>query len=347
MKLRRLVKIIPILLLVSCLDPIDFSIDQGLTQGISIDAKLIASSPPQLRMVAERLFNYDLNSRQRVSMKSVLLENSLGERIEIPQGATGVYYLEIEDPGFTVEDGISYRLVITQIDGAMMETAFEPLWSIPQSSELDKSLIEVERIDASLGLVTIPAFQISATIPAESSEPEAKARMRWDMQETYRLTDDSSRVCYLTGNHDVLNVRVFDGNILQGGGSVPLTQRSITPFLAEGYYMSAIRESLSETAFTHWQNLETVVEREGGQFEPTAGRLATNYRYISDNPPGEIFGFFYATTQDTSRIYISPDEAGSPTPFCQIEVDGPAFPCENCLEDEGATLTKPVWWIAD
>lgn len=335
-------------LMVSCLDPINLGVDGGLTQGISIDAKLVASNPPQFRMVAERLFNYDLNSRQRISMRSVSLENSLGERVEIPQRGTGIYFLEIEDPGFTIEDGISYRLLITQVDGPMMETTFEPLWSIPESTTLDKSSIEIERIDPRLGLVTIPAFEITGTVPLQSSEPDANARMRWDMQEIYALTDDSSKVCYLSNNQDIFNVRVFDTNLLSSAGSVPLTQGPITPFMAEGYYFIAIRESLSETAYTHWKNLETVVEREGGQFEPTAGRLATNFEYVSENPPGDIFGFFYATTQDTSRIYISPEDAGNPTPFCLIPVEmPPAFPCGNCLEQEGATLIRPAWWVED
>ena len=339
---------VPLLAISACLDPLDLKLDAGVAQGISIDAKLVASSPPQLRMLAERLFNYDLNSRQRISMQSVWLENSEGDHIEIPQRGTGIYFLEIEDPNFVVSDGIQFRLVITTINGSVIESDFEPLWSLSGESNLEKSLVEVERIDPSLGLVRTQVFQIDGRVTQASSEPNANARMRWDMQETFRLKDDLDQVCYLTNNRGITNVRVFDTNVVTGVGTVPLLSLSLSPFMAEGYYAVAMRESLSSTALKYWQNLETVVERSGGQFEPTAGRLSTNYTYVSEDPPGEIFGFFYATTQDTSHLYISPDEAGNPTPFCLIPVPmGPAFPCGDCLEHQNSTLTKPTWWVAD
>ncbi|MBX2815380.1 MAG: DUF4249 domain-containing protein [Saprospiraceae bacterium] len=332
-----------------CLDSIDVRLDEGLQEGLVIDSKLVAGEPSVFTLQTSKIFNYELESGRLVTMKRVILQNDLGESLEVPTRRTGVYRLEIgAEDAFTIEDGVSFRVLIEQVDGSSLQSEFDPLWTITRPSMASKKLVESIRLDADGREVVTPVYEISTTLTNQSSEPNASARLKWDFVETFRIIDDEDKICYLSNNRDVLNVKVFDTNFLTEEGWVPLFDRFIDPFMARGYYIQAIRESLSEPAFAYWKNVETVVERDGGQFEPPAGRLQGNFSYSSELQPADLFGFFYATRTDTSRIYISPEDAFFPTPFCEIPVPRPPqFPCGDCLEHPRATLVKPAWWTEE
>lgn len=331
----------------SCLDPIDFRVDSGQIRGLVINGNLCAGPPHVLSIFTELIFNYEVSSRNRVVVREMILENDLGQTINVPQRGTGWYYLELHDDDvFQVEDGMSFKLYMEMLDGATIESEFEPLWQINESSTLTKERTEVQRLDARNSLISTPIFRISGDVELTSTEPELKARMKWDFHEMLRMVDDMGQICYIRNNQDVLAIKVFDSNLLSGGGAIPLIDRAIDNFMSEGYYMIAVREALSESAYEYWKNVETLVEGQGGQFEPVRGQLQSNYQVLSGAEDLEVFGFFYATSTDTTRIYVSPEEAGNLEPFCDIPVpEPPQFPCGDCLEHPRSTTQRPNWWI--
>ena len=87
-------------------------------------------------------------------------------------------------------------------------------------------------------------------------------------------------------------------------------------------------------------------------FEAPAGRIRSNFQPIDENSKDEVFGYFYATQEDTTRIFVDPSLADFPAMFCPGPPTPqpfgarclPRFPCCDCLLEQGSTLQKPDFW---
>ena len=117
---------------------------------------------------------------------------------------------------------------------------------------------------------------------------------------------------------------------------------------AQGYYYTVYQRSLTKGAFEHWEQTKQVIERTGNLFEPPAGRINSNFRNIEAPNDLGVFGYFSAFAQDTLRLYISPEEVGSPQLQCpRVPIQGnpcPVSACCDCLIEPGSKLEKPDFW---
>lgn len=345
-----------------CLDEIDLPADPSIQDAIVVEGVLYIGNPSRVSISMNRLFDFTANSLKPVSVRDIFLHNDDGETIDLDQNEPGVYTAEIfPSDAFKVEIGKRYFIEFETFDGRHIISKPEPLISTPEIGNLGLATYEKEVLDEDGNTKTIPyvSFSIEANIIATSNNKPPN--FLWTLSHAYKFTDspdrDSSqgKVCYIQGSIDVSNVNALGGNDFALGTKVttPIYESQITYFFSEGYYLTAVQQSLSTGAYQYWDQIRQVINRDGNMFEAPAGEIASNYLNAEDGSRAEkVFGYFYATQTDTSRMYIDPVMVGSPSKYCPWPPNQPVspgsmcprFPCCDCLKEKNSSLGKPDFW---
>ena len=177
-------------------------------------------------------------------------------------------------------------------------------------------------------------------------------------KKTHQITDSpidfmtQPKTCWVTQNIGVTDVGVVNGNELNGNtiSDFTLFKRNVSTEFTEGYYFTVFQQSLSKAAYDYWFQVQQSLNRDGNMFEAPVGKIKSNIKNINDENE-DVFGFFYATVQDTVRVYVSPEMAGNPTALCPPNVPAPpgggcpVFVCCDCLSVERSGAAKPNWWM--
>lgn len=343
----------------SCLDEIGFSRPEGELNEFVIQGRIVKSSPSIASVEITEVFDKSgfVNPR-RVSVKSVTLINTEGQSAELDEVSSGIYEVEIpdNDPGFAVETGMGFKVEVLTITGDTYESEFETINPVPDLKDLEARLIQKDIYDSEADRISSkPFIRYTVDVDLDANPDGNKPFLKWDIIETYALTDSppgrEPKVCYITGNANITNVTLIDANETSETALVDyeLYDAPVTYVFAEGYYATVIQESLNAQSFAYWDQLRQVVDRSGSIFEAPAGKVITNIISSEENERGAI-GYFYATQQDTVRMFISPEDAGNPNTFCPPPMAAPGFGCTlgnccDCLRFGNSTTEKPEFWI--
>ncbi|MDX1478450.1 MAG: DUF4249 family protein, partial [Saprospiraceae bacterium] len=312
-----------------------------------------------LRVQVNRLFDFTAGTTLPVNVSLVEVEDDAGVIVRVPEAALGVYELILPDdaPQLEVAFGKQYRLRVVARDGREYLTSFEPLWDVPEPERITMDTVQVDVVNEIGEFDKVDRFRFSISTPIRVPGAPQKSYLKWDVERTYKITDTPilpttpSKTCYVTENVVGTDLKVLNGNDFSTEAitDFPLSQSAITFVYAEGLYLNVVQQSLSATAYEYWEQITQLVERSGNMFEPPAGKIVTNFTNPGD-PEDEVYGFFYATTQDTIRFYVDPEQLGLP-PACPpagglIAEDGScAAPiCCNCLSVPRSTTIKPSYW---
>jgi hypothetical protein len=342
-----------LLILGACLDEIELRNQVIKSQAIIIQGKLIKGEPSVVDVIIQRIGDYTgLEIGTYLSGAKVNLVNGKGQQIELLELRTPRVYrasIPANSPNFAVIPGETYQIKVALLDGRQYESKLEVLPAVPDLEQMGYSISELALPDRR-GFINPDSF-LQFWIKTQLKTPVSGAnlaRLRWEIHMVYRLTDDRKRVCYNDEPQYPYRGYLYDGTALS-------TERLDSFFLdnirldfrfAEGAYLSIIQESLSAEAFEYWNRVKVLAERTGNMFESPPAKINSNIRNVQ-NPQEEVYGYFYATAQDTLRRYISPREVGLPRTYCpQPPTDriGPTI-CDNCLLQTGSSLSKPKFWI--
>ena len=339
------------LLLSGCLDEIELKNQRFETKAVIIQGRLILGSPSVVEVSVQRIGEFDGSETAiHISSAKVTLEQTDGKSIELPEVNSAKLYrasIPADQSGFKVQTGQNYRIKVSLLDGRQYESEFESLLPVPELEKTNYTIQDLTLPDKKgfLGTATYLSFWVNSKLKTGSSTD--KSRLRWEVNAVYRLSDNVSKVCYNYEPQRVDKVFIYDGPGLQLErlDTFYLADVRLDHRFAEGFYLTVLQESLSPTAFNYWNQVKTLAERNGSMFEEPAAKIVSNLR--SKNAEEEVYGYFYATAQDTLRLYIRPEQVGMPTKYCPQPPQpriGPTI-CDNCLLSTGSTLTKPNFWI--
>ncbi|MCB0687051.1 MAG: DUF4249 family protein [Saprospiraceae bacterium] len=349
------------LILYSCLDEIELPIESDLNDAIVIEGSLSMGNPSVVSIGITRLFDFSASSLQPVNVREVLLLDEQDNSVALKEAGPGNYRLVIDDKvNFTVAIGKEYRLQVSTFDNRKIISTAEPILATPEPGAVDVSLFKKDRLNDEGQIVQDDylAFSIEASITSSSDGHEA--RYFWALEQTFLITDSPDRKiedgkdCYITQPIDVTSVNILDGNQFSGTDQVSalIYETPVNYYFAQGYYLTVVQHSLSEGAYRYWNQVSQVIDRTGNMFEAPAGRIKSNFVNLDDGQASpNVFGYFYASQSDTTRFYVSPEAAGSPSMYCPWPVNQipppngcPRFPCCECLDEIGSQLEKPDFW---
>lgn len=344
----------------SCLDEIELGVPKGTEETIVIQGQVVKGNPSRISVTVSRLFDFTASSVQLVNVRTVLLRDDLGNQLDIPSTDLGIYEMRLSanDARFQIEEGKSYQLVVSTFDGRTYASTFESMEPLIKADSISVKKIAKEVPDGNDGFIERDFFQYDIYTGLGKFETQEQPYLRWVLERTYRLTDGSAfiqaepKTCYITQRVNVANIPLMDPGSITADrlDGVTVLEDLVNFFYAEGHYLNVYQQTVSEEVFRYWDNIRNVIERSGNMFEPPAGKITSNFENI-DDPNDEAFGYFFVAQQDTVRIYVSPELAGSPGRLCpppnEMSQSGecPSGVCCDCLTEEVSTLRKPPFWV--
>lgn len=349
------VLLVGILSFSTCLDPIDLDIPKGFENTLVIQGILVKGEISTFELTVSRLFDFTPESIARVNVREVILTDDEGTSIEIERRGTGFYRKTIDaSSGIDIEAGKSYKVNFSTFDGRSYESRFEPLVQVPEIDTITFEPVSRESVFTD-GTTTVQdsALRFYINTPLTPAGSEQKVSLFWNLRETFRVSQPPSfteeKICYVTESLAVTQVRAFDGI---NTASARLDQFTVYdhPFngrLAEGNYFEVIQYGLSPGAFEYWDQIGQVLDRDGNMFETPAGPISTNFFNTIDSTE-QVFGYFYATTSDTARVFVAPEVAGNPRAICPplgpSDNPCPEPLCCDCLSARISSVEKPSFW---
>lgn len=346
-----------LLIIGSCLDPIELDIPKGQDEALVINAKIIKSDPSIFELNLSQIFTFTSESRGRIIAKNVIITDEAGNSLEVDPTADGVYYHEFQDSDpISIEIGQSYKLTLRTFDGRDFETNFEPLLPVPEIDQLSYEIKEKTFFipDGSERTATNVEYKIGTSLTAPSQD--SPSFLKWEMERVYKVTDSpiiparQPKVCYVTNNAGVFDINIYNGQTTteQRLDNFDLYDEFLDRNYGEGLYFTVIQESLSKTAFEYWEKVRSILERKDNIYADPPGRIQSNF--VHTNGSEEAYGYFYVTVQDTARIYLDPELTGIETTRCPsddlINMDGSCGDplCCDCLSVDNSSSIKPSFW---
>ncbi len=358
----KLFSLIILLSLQSCLDKIDLQAPKDLLDDIAINGKVILGDPAIVDISISRVFDFDAGSLQPFSARAVLLIDEQGNEIQVPDFAGGRYLIRLskDNPDFQIREDGQYKIRVSTFDNRTYESTFEGFRPTPKPDSLTISLVPVD-IPGEDGQVFTTEDFVQFAISTPTTINGEGTKLRWEYEQTFRVTDSpglnrsldrDAITCYVTETTGLATIKLFDASELTIDyiEKEPVLLLPITRLFAEGFYLTAFQQALSDGAFKHWEQVNAVRDREGSFFDLPVGSVITNLSNV-DDPEEQVFGYFYAVTQDTIRTFVSPDFVGNPQFICPPP-PGPAgsdpclqFICCDCLSAEKSSTERPDFWI--
>ena len=346
----------------SCLDEIILEDSVDLEENIAIQGSLVKGEPSKVDVFVSRLSNLTgVNLPKAILDAEVFIIDENGMELMLNNINSGFYELEIpaNDP-FIVDINKTYQLKVVLVDGKTYESTFEMLLPVPKISSLGLKIVEREVTNTVTGQVTLQDWlQFNVNTPLVVAGNPTKSQMIWELVGTYQLTDTPTiscrptsnfpdpKVCYITEKINLDKVVTFDGTRFTTDAitEFPVFEGSINFRFTQGYFMTFLQSSLTTDAHEYWTSVNDILQRSGSLFEAPAGKIESNFKNINDAEE-EVFGYFYASEQDTARIFVDPVFVGNPASSCPIEFDplSPPSHCCNCLTLDNSTGIKPDWW---
>lgn len=352
---KLLLFVIPLLtLLVGCLEDIELDPPNGTKLGIVVQGFLIkGQTQSTIDVDISNAYNFSVPSRLPVRARSVALLNSSNQKVEVPFFEEGKYRLVLDNnqADFVLNYETKYQLEVVTLDENRYLSEMKVIMPTPDSARLSFQSVDVEEVDAIGGYQKTTFFSFKISTSLTHPQLSKKARFLWQTENTFRLTDSPTapdikpKTCYITSNIDVPNVKVFDGNQLTSSkiDDYEIFQTTADFRFAEGYYLTIYQQSLSSEAYQYWSQIRNVTQRNGNQFEAPPGLVLSNFTNVEDKTD-RISGFFYATEQDTLRLFISREMAGFRDTLCPIPSPYQPSVCLDCLSEPISTLERPTWW---
>ncbi len=371
--MKRIIKISGLVVLVycsaffmGCLDKISFPSLNDEQTAIVVEGSLRIGNPSVARISITRLFDFSADGLKAVNLQEATLMDEEGRERALKEISPGVYETRVfsSDTDFKVELGKSYQMRIATFDGRAFLSKPEPVVKVDPVGDLYVDQTVKEVVDQFGEFSTLDLLSFSVDAPVQVGQSGEAGRFRYVVEQTYKLTDSpvvgfpppDPKTCYVTELTDVTSALVFNANEFTGTANVRIPVVDIlrkNTLFSEGYYLTIYQQSLSENAYKYWNEISQVIERNGNMFEAPAGRIRSNFQPIDENSDDEVFGYFYATQEDTARIYVDPSLADFPAAYCPGPPSPqpfgarclPRFPCCDCLLQNGSSLEKPSFWV--
>lgn len=362
-----------------CVEEIQFDLPAGFDESIVIQGKLSKADNTSIEVQISQLFNYD-GKTDFFPVDKVILLDSMGNNIDIPWVGDQNYY-KVLDGVFPVDYGKSYMIRVEFENGSIVESDLSELKELKKNNSL-RYLLDERSVPNKFGPGSTKTYVQYYYKTQLSSDDETK--YHHDITRTFRFTDYRKprpdgpegnliappiswkrKTCYVTDDRGFLDTKLLDpialSNVLDNDKMYEsmIYEEVVDWPYAEDHNFTIIQESIDQATYNYYDKITKLLSFSGGMFEPRPAVVISNMRYINDTE-ASVYGFFYATEQDTSRLFIGREAVGLPDTIClrpppafsSGEITSPETSCRwflpsccDCLLFETSTEVKPSFWI--
>lgn len=342
----------------SCVDEIEFEYDAATKRKLAVEASVIKGNPSQIDIRLNFALDFGgFFGRDPLQGGRVYILDEQERRLDIRERSPGIYLRSWEDnQDFSFETGKAYQLHIDSRDGKKYVSNFEKLLEVPSPTDVDIKLVIKEKLNEQENIVNQPYLQYFVNTPLISPNEGGRVNLKWDFAGVSKFPElenpnpfaPPSKTCYISLEVNRDKIVVLDGQNAsadQVEGHF-LLEQEVGSVFSRGYYLTVLQQSLSEGAYTYWNQVSQAVSRTGSIVENPVGKIFGNIQNVNDDTE-EVLGYFYLTEVDTLYRYVDPEVAGFPTYFCNLfgSYEGAVEQCRNCLDQPASTTRKPDYWV--
>lgn len=345
------IAILSTLLIVSCVEKIDFS-DQNndFQRKLVVDGQITLGNGPFFVKLSRSSEVNDFTSYPQSDAIITLFDDMGNEE-------TATYDLHAEQyvfQGVNVkgEVGHSYYIEIKLGDGSCYESVPEILPQLVQADSLSIELIEVPAGNSSANTIQNNAFEIY--VHTEIANPETY--LKWDIIEAYSFVEllnlanplDPTNVCYfeniLINPQNISIFSAFESDVSKV--SFPIGQKKLNRNAILEYkdknIISVYQQAMTKAAYEYWEQQKLLLDQNGGIFDIPPATIQGNIYAIDENIQNPL-GYFSAVNIDTIRrgdISLIYKDLFQPIDYCTSR----PTECFNCLILEGTSLARPSYF---
>lgn len=250
----------------------------------------------------------------------VSIIDNTGRSYTLKETVPGTY---VTDPAlFVGKVGSSYRLSINARSAFNYQVFESRLVKMKPVPPVDSIYYEKVLIDAGGdGVRPVEGCQIYLN----TSDPNNECRFyRWEYSETWEFRlpySVQNRVCYITNNSGIINVRNTSILTEDRVTRYPLNFISnSTDRLKVKYSLLVNQYSLNEDEFDYWEKLQSISENIGGLYDITPASIPSNLICTSD-PAEKVLGYFSVSAVQSKRIFIKDYFSGQLNPYMYCATD--------------------------
>lgn len=340
-----------LMIVAGCVNRIPVNIKGEQIFNLVFDGRLIYGDPTYVYLSVTHLLDFAQSRTLLIEVDQVILSNNLGQRKPLDYIKYGYYEAVIhpQDKDFTIMPGMDFQIEVHLADGRRYESRPDKLGPSNKQGDLNFEIVNREIKDRVTGLFKYDQrlqFNLHTSF-RDPLNPGRKQHYKYEYNLTYKFSENEEKVCYIRGELELNKINHLSGRDFAGDTvNYPLYESALNYRFYEGAYFTVYQQTLSDAAYAYWQKADQLISRDGSMFEEPPGRIKGNF-YRPDHPE-EVFGYFYATTQDTLRVYVPSEIISSPyRTYCEFTNSRGIsfFLCANCLDGTNSSLEKPAWWV--
>jgi len=343
-----------ILLINSCIEPIDLDIDRQGRQ-LVVYGHIDDGSGPffvQLQRTTEIPFQFQPETGARIT----LIDDLGREGRFFSSNDEGIYfYNEFTMP---IEPGRTYTLKIRTAGREFYESTPETIPTFEAQSQVSATFDQIEVNTGSFDAVIIKnVMQVSATTILEN--PNARYYLRYLPSQTYRFDptdfpDPFNMVpppCFVVRPIEPERLPLYSSSGFEGLQipSVFLGQQEIDNAFVTKNVISVETHAISREAYEYWRKVRILLNNTGSIFDTPPAAIQGNIFNV-DDPEEEVLGLFEASNVHVSRIekwrsdfpYSVPDNPCIYDPE-KSSAEYPNF-CIDCRILEGSGFRRPLYY---
>lgn len=348
---KTIIRIAWILLLSSCLSPIEFPTD-------NIGNRLVVSG--QVSPIVDQ--NYVQLGRTAetdrlpfpLSGALVQLFDDVGNEFAYKEDEfnPGMYLLD----GFTGVPSTQYFIRISTPEGETYESTPEIM---PEEAGTITTYFDFQREETTdnEGIITEKPFikiYANALLPSSTGN----VYMKWNVDEAFLLSptdfpDPFGSVpppCYIVQNADPQRISLFNGEEVNAAAveGFLMASRIIDWSFHERHYFTIYQSSLTTEAYEYWRKVNVVANQVGSIFDMPPAEISGNIRNIN-NSAEKVLGYFQATNQTFDRFDVLKTDLPFPVPATPCTFDNRNYQdyqmrCLDCLSIRNSSYRRPEWF---
>lgn len=283
---------------------------------------------------------------ERVSGAMVKVIDSNGGEEQYAETSPGVY--ELARNIVQGQVGGTYNLVV-ELDGKIYTSAVQEMMPILAQDELRFELDIQDDITSSGVAISSDVVRIFANSTLDNVPDEFY--IRWAMEESYTVFGMelprtnfpryTPAQCYIINELSAQNIFLVDGTEIRNDqlNNREVAVRPIDFSFDTKHYFNIIQFGLNRASHEYWKRLQSITTRQGSIFDVAPAAVVGNF--TSSDPTESVFGFFEASSADTTRLLMTNNDI--PIFFldpCQVSredflriVRAP-FECISCLIED-------------
>ena len=338
-----------LVVLASCIDPLDVSIDEEVNTLIVEGAITTGSGPYTIKLTQSAKYGSIFEGFIKpVQSAKVIIRDSSGKNVVLAEDkqSPGIYVTPMD---FRPVVGDSYTLLITTAVGTEYTSLPQRLIKAPEIQELSTEFRKVQIADN----VYNSGLNVLATF---NDDPDSRNFYMWRNSGTYKIKTfpenymtrdgegnpvsapkDCCEHCWVEELNGDPTLRLLPDNNINGN-----TVTDVAAYIEDDglryfdkYLVRIELHSLSREAFQFFSLLKEQLSINGDIFDPPPATLRGNMINLT-NPDENVIGFFRVSDVAIDSLFLTPEMLTEPRPLRQID--------DDCQVYRNATIVEPVYW---